>query len=155
MCWMEGHISHCGRVLLRCHPVQSLCSDKFGCCSFIKQPLNSLFSNSHVENTCVFSWATIGSDFTGHFTSDSVLETKRLQAKELNSTCRTIKFVNYCRMWTLMVLNFDYLTFLTACCLPLSLPSSMFVFKSPQTHCQLAISQFSCLESIYLSLFTL
>ena len=41
--------------------------------------------------------------------SDSVLETKRLQAKELNSTCRTISVSKQ-----LQIVNFDGLTFLTA-----------------------------------------
>ena len=41
--------------------------------------------------------------------SDPVLETKRFQAKELNSTCRTISLSK-----VLQNVNFDGLTFLTA-----------------------------------------
>ena len=45
-----------------------------------------------------------------HWTlSDSVLEKEKLQAKVLNSTCRTIKFVKLTQN-----VNFDGLTFLTA-----------------------------------------
>ena len=42
------------------------------------------------------------------------MKTKGLQAKELNSTCRTIKFVTIeeCELW--WFLNYDGLTFLTA-----------------------------------------
>ena len=58
------------------------------------------------KKKCVFLLAKIRPDFTEYESlSDSVLETKKLQAKVLNSTCRTIKFVNY--------VNFDGLTFLT------------------------------------------
>ena len=35
MRWEEGHISHCSRVLRRCHPERSSCSVEFGCRSFI------------------------------------------------------------------------------------------------------------------------
>ena len=34
--WVEGHISHCSRVLWRCHPERSSSSGEFGCLSFIK-----------------------------------------------------------------------------------------------------------------------
>ena len=36
MRWVEGHISHCSRVLRRCHSERSSCSGEFGCRSFIK-----------------------------------------------------------------------------------------------------------------------
>ena len=34
--WVEGHTSHCSRVLWRCHPERSSSSGEFGCLSFIK-----------------------------------------------------------------------------------------------------------------------
>ena len=34
--WVEGHISHCSRVLWRCYPERSSSSREFGCLSFIK-----------------------------------------------------------------------------------------------------------------------
>ena len=40
----EGHISHCNRVLRLCHPEQSSCSGEFGCRSFVKLALSSLFT---------------------------------------------------------------------------------------------------------------
>ena len=40
----EGHISHCNRVLRLCHPEQSSCSGEFGCLSFVKLALSSLFT---------------------------------------------------------------------------------------------------------------
>ena len=40
----EGHISHCNRVLRLCHPEQSSCSGEFGCLSFVKLALRSLFT---------------------------------------------------------------------------------------------------------------
>ena len=40
----EGHVSHCNRVLRLCHPEQSSCSGEFGCLSFVKLALRSLFT---------------------------------------------------------------------------------------------------------------
>ena len=65
--WVEGHISHCSRVLWRCHPERSSCSGKFGCLSFIKHMPWTLFCLS-CEKTCVYLWATIRLKFTEHFT---------------------------------------------------------------------------------------
>ena len=64
----EGHISYCNQVLQLCHPQQSSCSSVFGCRSFIKLALSSLFTMS-CEKTLVFLSATIRPDFTEHFTS--------------------------------------------------------------------------------------
>ena len=75
--------------------------------------LISLFYSCCVKLACFYErqfsqiWLNIS-------LSDSVLETKKLQAKVLNSTCRTIPVVNYCRLWTLLVCEFDGLKFLTA-----------------------------------------
>ena len=35
MRWVEGQISHCNRVLRRCHSERSSFLSEFGCCSFI------------------------------------------------------------------------------------------------------------------------
>ena len=69
--------------------------------SFIHKTLdlNSFFFFFSYEISCVFLWATIGPNFT---------ETKKLQAKVLNSKCRAILV---CKL--LQNMNFDGLTFLT------------------------------------------
>ena len=71
--------------------------------------LSSLFSNCQVKKLVFFLSATIWPDFTEFFTSHSVLETKKLQATVLNSTCWTI---SVCKL--LQIVNFDGVTFLTA-----------------------------------------
>ena len=85
--------------------------------SFIQKTLalNSLFSTLSCEKTRVFLWAIIRLKFTEHFTS-------RFCIRDLKTSGESVKFdlpnyfwfVNYRRMWTLMVMNFDGLTLLTA-----------------------------------------
>ena len=50
----EGDVSHCNRVLRLCHPEQSSCSGEFGCRSFVKLALSSLFTISHVKKLAFF-----------------------------------------------------------------------------------------------------
>ena len=68
--------------------------------SFIRKTLalNSLFSNSHVKKIACFYGTQFGWISRNISLSESVLETKKLQTKVLNSTWRTFQFVNYCRM---------------------------------------------------------
>ena len=102
----EGDVSHCNRVLRLCHPEQSSCSGEFGCRSFVKLALSSLFTICHVKKLACFHEPQFGRISLNISLSDSVLEKEKLQAKMLNSTCRIIEFVNSCRMWTLMVWRF-------------------------------------------------
>ena len=110
MRWVEGHISHCSWVLRCCHPEQSLCSGEFGCRSFIK----------HSPWTVCFLlvvWKKLACFYEPQFCrvspsislSDSALETKKLQAEVLKSTCRTIQVLKL-----LQKADFDSLTLLTA-----------------------------------------
>ena len=95
-------MSHSSRVLQLCHP--ELCSWK-------THALSSLFTNCTVKKTRVFYELRIGRISLNISLSDSVLETKILQAKVLNSTAELSQFVNYCRLWTLsMVRYFDSLS---------------------------------------------
>ena len=105
----EDHISHCNRVLRLCHPEQSSCSGEFGCRSFVKLALSSSFTIFHVKKLACFCEPQFGRISLNISLSDSVLETKKLQAKVLNLTCRTILV---CKL--LQNMNFDGLTFLTA-----------------------------------------
>ena len=99
----EGHICHFNRVLRRCHPEQSSCSGEFGCRSFVKLPLSSLFTICHVKKLACFCEPQFGQISLNISPPHSVLETKNLQAKVLDSTFPTIfKFVNNCRIRTLM-----------------------------------------------------
>ena len=50
----EGDVSHCNRVLRLCHPEQSSCSGEFGCRSFVKLALSSLFTICHVKKLACF-----------------------------------------------------------------------------------------------------
>ena len=99
---MEGHISHCSRVSRRCYPERSLCSGEFGCRLFIKYSPWTVCFLLVVWKTCVLNSLNIS-------VSDSVLETKKLQAEVLNLTCRNIQVFKL-----LQNVNFDGLTFLTA-----------------------------------------
>ena len=102
----EGHVSHCNRVLRLCHPEQSSCSGEFGCRSFVKLALSSLFTICHVKKTCVFLWATIRPDFTEHFTSTfCIRDWKNFMQKCYIRPAKPLKYVNNWRMWTLMVLK--------------------------------------------------
>ena len=101
------HISHCNQVLRLCHPEKSSCSGEFSCRSFAKIALSSLSTICHVKNLRVFvshnSARFPWNISPPHF----VTGTKKLQAKVLDSTCQTTKFVNNCRrMWNLMVWHF-------------------------------------------------
>ena len=95
---------------LRCHPEQSLCSGEFGCRLFIK----------HSPWTVCFLlvvWKKLACFYEPQFCrvspsislSDSALETKKLQAEVLKSTCRTIQVLKL-----LQKADFDSLTLLTA-----------------------------------------
>ena len=117
---MEGHISHCSRVSRRCHPERSLCSGKFDCRSLIKHsPWTDVFYLSCEKLACFyepqFCWVSLNISLL-----DSVLETKKLQAQVLNSTCRNIQVfnllqnVNFDGFWTLMVWHFWQLQSCTA-----------------------------------------
>ena len=86
----EGHISHCNRVLRLCHPEQSSCSGEFGCRSFVKLALSSLFTIFHVKKLACFCEPHFGRISLKISPSHSVIETKELQAKVLDSTCQTI-----------------------------------------------------------------
>ena len=71
------------------HPKRSSCSGEFGCRSFIKNLPWTLCFLSCEKLTCFyepqFGWSSLNISC-----SDSVLETKNLPTKVLNSTCRTI-----------------------------------------------------------------
>ena len=65
--------------------------------------LSNMFPRCHVKKLA-FLWVTVWPDFSGHFIFR--LETKKLPAKSVSSTCLTIwiiNYVNYCRIWPLMV----------------------------------------------------
>ena len=107
---VEGHISHSSWILRRCHPEESLCSCEFNRGSFLKHaPFKLFVFYLSCEKTRVLLWASIRPDFTKHFTFRFCLRLKKLQAKEINSTWRTL---SVCKL--LQIVNFDGLTFLTA-----------------------------------------
>ena len=93
-----------------CHPEQSSCSGKFRL-SLIHNTLafNSLFSCSHVKKLACFYEPQFGWIWLNISLSDSFLETTKLQAKVLNSTCRNISVckllqnVKFDGFWTLVV----------------------------------------------------
>ena len=66
------HLSHCSRVLQRCHPEQSSCSSEFGCHSFIKHSTWTVcFLLVMWKNLCVFmSHNSAKFQWTFHFDSD-------------------------------------------------------------------------------------
>ena len=101
MRWEEGHISHCSRVLRRCHPEPSSCSGEFGCRSFIIPSPWTV-----CEKTCVILWATIRLILLNISLSNTVLETKNLREEVLNSTCRTTQVCKLSQN-----VNFDDLEF--------------------------------------------
>ena len=111
MRWVESHISHCSRVLRRCHPERSSCSGEFGCRSFKKHsPCTVCFLPCHVKKLAcfyelkfflvfcfLFGWSLLNISL-----QDSVLETEtsgKIRFAEL------FWFVTYRRLWTLMVLT--------------------------------------------------
>ena len=72
----EGHISHCNRVLRLCHPEQSSCSGEFGCRSFVKLALSSLFTICHVKKRACFCEPQFGRISLNISPPHSVIETK-------------------------------------------------------------------------------
>ena len=110
---VEGHISHSSWILRRCHPEESLCSCEFNRGSFLKHApfklKSCLFSTCHVKKLECCYELQFGRISLNISLLDSVFETKKLQAKEINSTWRTL---SVCKL--LQIVNFDGLTFLTA-----------------------------------------
>ena len=86
----EGHISHYNRVLRLCHPEQSSFSGEFGCRSFVKLALSSLFTIYHVTKLLCFCEPQFGRISLNISPSHFVLETKNFQAKVLDPTRQTI-----------------------------------------------------------------
>ena len=72
----EGHVSHCNRVLRLCHPEQSSCSGEFGCRSFVKLALSSLFTICHVKKRACFCEPQFGRISQNISPPHSVKETK-------------------------------------------------------------------------------
>ena len=79
----EGHISHCNRVLRLCHPEQSSCSGEFGCRSFVKLALSSLFTNCHVKKLACFCEPQFGRISLNISPPHSVIETKKTSSKSV------------------------------------------------------------------------
>ena len=86
----EFHISYCNRVLRLCHPELSSCSGEFDCRSFVKLALSSLLTNCHVKKFACFCEPQFGQISLNISPPHSVLRTKNLQPKVLDSTCQTI-----------------------------------------------------------------
>ena len=80
----EGHISHCNRVLRLCHPEQSSCSGEFGCRSFVKLALSSLFTSCYVKKLACFCEPQFGRISLNISPPHSVMEIKKLRAKKLD-----------------------------------------------------------------------
>lgn len=112
---MEGHInSHSGRVLQRCHPEQASCSSEFGCLLFIKhKPWAVYFFYCHEKKIWLVFMSHYSAEFHGTFRFQILYKKlRKLYAKELNSSCRTVfQFVNYSSWWTLTVWIFWQLQF--------------------------------------------
>ena len=94
MRWEEGHISHCSRVLRRCHPEPSSCSGEFGCRSFKKHsPCTVCFLPCHVKKLACFYELKflfiylffIRLKFTEHLTS-------RFCIRGLETSSKSVKF---------------------------------------------------------------
>ena len=98
--WKATSVTAVSRVLRRFHPEKPSCFSKFSCRSFIKHMLEQLIVTwKNLRVVVIISHNSAGFHWTYHF---QILY-KRLKSIMLNSTSRTVKFVNYCRMWTLMV----------------------------------------------------
>ena len=101
--WKATSVTAVSRVLGRFHPEKSSCFGKFSCRSFIKTYAWTAFflivTWKNLRVVIIISHNSAGFHWTYHF---QILY-KRLKSIMLNSTSRTVKFVNYCRMWTLMV----------------------------------------------------
>ena len=89
--------------------IQLLATHSFGCRSFVKPALSSLFFICHVKKLAFFCEPQFGRISLNISPPHSVLETKKLQAKVLNSTCHTIRV---CKQ--LQNVNLNGFTFLTA-----------------------------------------
>ena len=79
----EDHISHCNRVLRLCHPEQSSCSGEFGCRSFVKLALSSLFTSCHVKKLACFCEPQFGRISLNISPPHSVIETKKSSSKSV------------------------------------------------------------------------
>ena len=79
----EGHISHCNRVLRLCHPEQSSCSGEFGCRSFVKLALRSLFTICHMKKLACYCEPQFGRISLNISPPHSVLETKKASGKSV------------------------------------------------------------------------
>ena len=79
----EGHISHCNRVLRLCHPEQSSCSGEFGCRSFVKLALSSLFTICLVKKLACFYEPQFGRISLNISPPHSVLETDKTSCKSV------------------------------------------------------------------------
>ena len=78
---MEGHISHCGRVLQRYHSEQSSFPGEFGCRSFIKHRLEQFVFYLSCEILAYFCEPRLGRISLKISLSDSVLEYSRSREK--------------------------------------------------------------------------
>ena len=76
-------------------------------CPFIRKTrLEQFVYYLSCEKTCVFLWATIRPDFTEHFTSTfCIRDWKNFMQKCYIGPAKLLKYVNNCRMRTLMVLK--------------------------------------------------
>ena len=79
----EGDVSHCNRVLRLCHPEQSSCSGEFGCRSFVKLALSSLFTICLVKKLACFYEPQFGRISLNISPPHSVLETKKTSGKSM------------------------------------------------------------------------
>ena len=111
MRWVEGLISHCSRVSRRYHPERSLCSGEFGCRSFTKHSTELFVFYLSCENLACFYEPQFGRVSLKISLSDSVLETKRLQAEVLIRPAglqvfKLLQNVNFDGFFTLTVWHF-------------------------------------------------
>ena len=79
----EGHIGHCNRVIRLCHPEQSSCSGEFGCRSFVKLALSSLFTICHMKKLVCYCEPQFGRISLNISPPHSVLETKKASGKSV------------------------------------------------------------------------
>ena len=79
----EGHISHCNRVLRLYHPEQSSCSGEFGCRSFVKLALSSLFTICHMKKLACYCEPQFGRISLNISPPHSVLGTKKASGKSV------------------------------------------------------------------------
>ena len=81
---------------------------EFGCRSFIKHSLWAVCFYQSCEKTCVFLWATIRPNFAERWFYFQILyyRLKNFRQKCEIQPAELFQFVNYCRMWTLMIWHF-------------------------------------------------